>query len=175
VPTFDLPYSAARLHGQEATHSKLLESFQRFRSKLFRQSVQEVTTAVFEAVCERAFGSTLAALTPTLLITSSSISSLISGLLSTSFLPVPQCFSASPPHSSSLSACFPQRRFAFPQSLLPSCFFPPCTLLTFTPLSLFPSSFYLPCPGLCSFRSVIWCVCPSVLCVLVGNELFDIP
>jgi hypothetical protein len=35
VPTFDLPDSAAT-HGQEATHSKRLESFQLLHSKLFR-------------------------------------------------------------------------------------------------------------------------------------------
>jgi tRNA splicing ligase len=57
--TFDLPDSVAT-HGQEATHSKWLASFQRLRSKLLRQLVQEFTTAVFEAVCERVFGSTLA-------------------------------------------------------------------------------------------------------------------
>jgi hypothetical protein len=36
---------------------------------------------------------------------------------------------------------------------------PPICHKTHTPLSLFTSSFYSPCPGLCSFRSVIWCVC----------------
>jgi hypothetical protein len=166
VPTFDLPDSAARLHGQEATHSKLLESFQRLRSKLFRQSVQEVTTAVFEAVCERAFGSTLAALTPTSLITSSCTSSLISGLLSTSFLPVPQCFSgsASPPHA---ALCFPS--VPPPLLLLPSLH-PPHL---YSPLP-FPLVVLLALSGPV-LVSICDLVCVPVLCVLVGNELFDIP
>jgi hypothetical protein len=142
VPTFDLPNSAAT-HGQEVTHSKRLASFQRLRSKLFRQSVQEITTAVFEAVCKRFFGRTLA------LQTCPCLSLLLSPALSSlAFSPPPSCLccsTSSPPSSSSLFACF---LLSFPSSF-PSCRFPPNTLLTFTSLSHFTSSsFFSLCPGL---------------------------
>jgi hypothetical protein len=135
------------------------EYFQGLPSKRFRQSVQEVTAAVFEAACERVFGRTLALQTYTAY---HSFFHQLSHPWPSLHPSLPLLLSLSSP------LCFP---LSFP-SILPSCCFPPCTLLTFTPLSLFTSSsFYSPCPGLRSFRSVIWCV--PVLCLLVGNQSFD--
>ena len=51
LPDFSLP-AAADLPGVVDEHASLLHLYQRRRQRFFRQSVQEVSVANFEGVCE---------------------------------------------------------------------------------------------------------------------------
>ena len=57
LPDFALPISA-EVPGCVDDHTSLLHKYKRYRRIFYRQSVQEVLVAIFEAVTERVFGRT---------------------------------------------------------------------------------------------------------------------